>query len=369
MNILFLDQFSELGGAQRCLLDLLPAINDNGWRATAALPGRGPLLDKLRAQKIEVLEIPCGPYQSGRKGGADMVRFARDVRAQVSLLRPRQPDLVYVNGPRLLAAAALAFAGRAPVLFHAHSSVPPGFQSRIAEWSIARAQATVVACCRSVAPSVPRARLRVIPNGTVDLEFRERSFTTQRIGIIGRISPEKGQDHFVRAAAILANQMPNGEFLVCGAPIFSDASYLDEVRKLAEGLPVKFLGWREDVAAVLHDLDLLVIPSKAEGLPRVMIEAFSAGVPVVAYPVGGIPEVIRDGDTGFLVRETTPEALAARIQEITAQSPGNLQKIAGNARRDWEQCFTVQNYRNSFTDLMARLVSDWRAEHGTKSPQ
>ncbi len=369
MNILFLDQFSELGGAQRCLLDLLPAIQEQGWRAAAALPGRGPLVETLRARNIDVLEVPCGPYRSGRKGGADMVRFARDVRAQVSLLRTRQADLVYVNGPRLLAAAAIAFAGRAPVLFHAHSSIPPGFPSRIAHWSITRAQAMVVACCGAVAPTVPSGRLHVIPNGTPDLGFREHTFTGQRIGIVGRISPEKGQAEFVRAASILARSRTNAEFVICGAPVFGDTDYSQMVRKLAAGLPVSFLGWRDDIASVLKDLDLLVISSKEEGLPRVALEAFSAGVPVVAFPIGGIPEIIRDGETGFLVPQKTVEALAARIQEIACQDPSVLHTVAAHARRDWERRHTVEKYQNSLTNLMAHLVSDWRAAHGTKSPQ
>jgi glycosyltransferase involved in cell wall biosynthesis len=312
----------------------------------------------LRVHNVRVEDIPCGPYRSGGKSIADMLRFRRDLKIQVSALRSLDTDLVYVNGPRVLPGAAIAFGDRKPVLFHTHSRVPAGPSAWLAGWSLRRMDATVIACSRSVAPNV-----RVIPNGTPDLGFRERVFGALRIGIIGRISPQKGQAEFLDAARILTREFPDSKFVVCGVPISL------ELRKLAEGLPVDFLGWRDDVSAVLAELDLLVIASKEEGMPRVLLEAFSAGVPVVAFPVGGIPEVITDNQNGFLAPEKTAQGLAARIREITRLGQGPLGKVVENARRDWERRYTVEIYRKNVTDLMEHLVSDWRAEPGTESPR
>ena len=125
--------------------------------------------------------------------------------------------------------------------------------------------------------------------------------------------------------------------MLCGAPADAQSDYFRTVEKHLEFLPVDFLGWQDDIAAVLAELDLLVIASKAEGMPRVMLEAFSAGVPVVAFPVGGIPEVIRDGETGFLVRENTAASAWRRgIREVIAALL-HCGDIAANARREWEQ--------------------------------
>lgn len=363
MNVLFVDQFSELWGAQRCLVDLLPALEERGWGASAALPGDGPLVEILRTRNVRVLKIPCGPYRSGAKTIADALRFRRDFRSQVRLLNSLHADLVYVNGPRLLPAAAHAFGGRVPVVFHAHSGVPRGLSSWLARRSILKMQATVITCCQAVAPEVPSSGWKVIANGVPDVGMRQRDFTAWRIGVIARISKEKGQAVFVRAARMLAREFPEVRFVVCGTPVFP------EFRKLAEGVPVNFLGWRDDVGRVLAELDLLVIPSKTEGMPRVMLEAFSAGVPVVAFPVGGIPEAIADGETGFLVSERTAKALAARIREIMLLGQAPLRRVAENARREWVQRYTVENYRKNVTDFMERLVLDWQAEHGIESPQ
>jgi hypothetical protein len=87
MNILLVDQFSEIGGGQQCMLDLLPALQKKGWRTHAALPGEGRFCDRLRAAEVAVARIPCGPYRSGRKSLLDITRFAFDVRRQAKCFR------------------------------------------------------------------------------------------------------------------------------------------------------------------------------------------------------------------------------------------------------------------------------------------
>jgi glycosyltransferase involved in cell wall biosynthesis len=369
MDVLFLDQFSELGGAQKCLLDLLPGIEERGWSASVAVPGDGPLVKLLRARDIAIHSIPCGPYRSGSKSIADMLRFGRDVMGQVNLLRRLNFDLLYVNGPRLLAGAATAYGDRTPVLFHAHSLIPEGPESWLAARSIQRMNATVVTCAQAVAPKVRNDKLRVIPNGTPDVGFVGRRSDGWRIGMIGTISPEKGQAEFLRAAAILAQDFKDARFVICGSPISAQSNYFRMVQKYADCLPVDFLGWRDDIGTVLAELDLLVIASKAEGMPRVMLEAFSAGVPVVAFPVGGIPEVITDGETGFLVPERTPEALAARIRKIIIRGRGPLRQVASNARSLWERDYTVEVYRKNITAVMESLVSGRPTVSETESLQ
>ncbi|MGH9613178.1 MAG: glycosyltransferase family 4 protein [Bryobacteraceae bacterium] len=378
MNILFLDQYSEIGGAQLCLLDLLPAIDDLGWRAHVAVPGHGPLIKRLRSQGVTVHPITCGPYRSGKKSARDFAKFVLDVprqaRAIARLVKNGRIELVYVNGPRLLPTAALAIGRRVPVLFHAHNYIGQNSATRALGWSIRRSSATVVACSSFVAGPlhsfVPAQRLHVVANGTSDQGFRERRFdATQscRIGIIGRIVPGKGQADFLRAANLLAHAFPAARFIICGAPLPETLNYFDEVRSMAEGLPVDFLGWRDDIAAVLAELDLLLIPSEQEGLPRVLLEAFSAGVPVVAFPAGGIAEAIDDGVTGFLVPEATPNALSARVLELLKE-PARLCAAAVNARSLWERSYRVEIYRERITRLLADLVSHPKAMRETELP-
>ena len=379
VEILFLDQFSVLGGAQLCLLAILDAVEKRGWRAHIALPGDGPLAERVRSRSFGIDQIPSGRYRSGSKGLADFFQLPLDVwrqkRMLTEIINRGSFDLIYVNGPRMLPAAALVARDRLPLLFHAHNRLMQRYAAGLAGWSIRHSMATVIACSNFVAEPLAQyvrdGSLHVIPNGTPDAGFRERAFGPERswrIGLIGRISPEKGQAEFLQAVAALAPEFPAAKFVICGAPIIPAGQYLHSVSELARGLPVEFLGWRDDIASVLAELDLLVVPSKNEGMGRVIVEAFSAGVPVVAFATGGIPEVIADGETGFLVSPATPEELAARIRAIILSDAGVVRRVVSNARRSWEQSYTVSSYQSRIMDLVAQTSLSWRAEHEIAPP-
>ena len=368
MNVLFVDQFSELGGGQRCLLDLLPAVAERGWNASAVLPSGGPLNDLFRKRGIRVENIRAGGYGCGKKSIGDIFQFAADVPQQAAviarLLRESPADLAYVNGPRLLAATALAVRGRIPILFHAHHYVGQPIAVNLEGFVLHQSRATVAACCDAVRRALEKwvlpERMNTIPNGTDDIGFHERVFDHRaeiRIGIIGRIAPEKGQAEFLRAAALLAARTPRLRFVICGAPLFGDDRYNREVIQLAANLPVEFLDWQDDIAAVMRDLDILVIASKQEGMPRVILEAFSAGLPVIAFPVGGIPEVMDDGFTGFLTQASSPKGLAAKLLEVLEMNPVRLRNVARNARKLWERYYTLAAYRERITNLMERCAA------------
>ena len=351
MNVLFIDQFGEIGGAQLCLLDLIPAVVKRGWHAFAAVPSEGPFAGRLRDAGVSVFPLEPGSYTASRKRLVDAVRFIGSVRRiAVEINRmcgEHAIDLIHVNGPRLLPAVALGSCP-APVLFHAHSYISQPAARRFAGWAIRRRKATVVAVSRFVAAQFA-GQPHIIPSGVPDLRRNRASSRVPRIGVLGRIAPEKGQALFVEAARLL----PECRFIVCGSPSIADPAYEREVRIRAQGLAIEFLGWRDDIGDVLAQLDVLAVPSTGEeGLGRVVIEAFSAGVPVVAFASGGIPELVEDGVTGFLVSSRTAEALAAKLQEAL-QSPERLTLVARNARAAWESNYTLDLYQHRMVRVMA----------------
>ncbi len=372
MNILFLDQFGSLGGAQRCLLDLLPLVAARGWTARVAIPEGGSLAAKIQASGVPVDSISCGPYSSTRKTLVDFGRFSletpRLARRIASLASAHAIDLLYVNGPRLLPATAFAARRlRLPLIFHCHVHLGQPAAVRIAGWSLAVSRATMIGCCHFAAaplrPYVNPARLHVIYNGTGDLS-RPRRVPDRviPIAIVGRIDPDKGQIDFVRAAQILKPRFPELRFLVIGAPLFSSAAYFDRVRQAAQGLPIEFQGWREDIAEVLSRTGLLIVPSfPNDPNPRVIMEAFSARVPVVAFPAGGIPEILKDGETGFLTAGHGPEALAARIAEVLSMDSGIKDAVVARARAAWEDAYTLDRFRGDVAGRIAQAASRARS--------
>ena len=308
-RILFVEQFSELGGGQRNLLDLLPAVIERGWKATVAAPvnaqgvrgsrdnGPGGLLEKAGALGAETARIGIGNYSAGRKTPAQAARFLLDTIALGRWISRQDFDLLSVGGARLMPAAARGANGRG-VVFQSQHFLGKAYAVAITARAIRRAQATVIANSRYVASqyrgAVDADREHVVYNGVAEIPFagrwmgrmeqpegREihtdiqtgihtgihmdihtnetivspRSRRPWRIGLIGRIAAMKGQTDFLRAAAVISRELPDAKFVICGAPMFAPRSYVEEVTRLAKGLPVEFAGWREDVGAVLADLD------------------------------------------------------------------------------------------------------------------
>src|SRR5215207_5965888 len=105
MRIAIVDQFGEIGGAQRCLLDLLPAFLARGWQVAGGTPA-GQMLDRLREMCEVVRELPCGPFSSGQKTAADVARMIWQVGFQCRRINAisRGADVIYANGPRILPA-------------------------------------------------------------------------------------------------------------------------------------------------------------------------------------------------------------------------------------------------------------------------
>lgn len=363
-RVLVLDQYDQLGGAQRCLLNLLPAFAEAGLTTHLAIPGDGPLAAGARLHGVTVHAIPCGPYNSAQKGWTDAARFACDLPLQAleiqALVRKHAAGLIYVNGPRLLPAAALAAFGR-PVVFHAHSIVEQVSAALLMRRALRSANAHVIAACRFVLDRLapPQGeRTRVIYNGIAPQRYarrQRRHGEPWRIGVIGRIAPEKGQLEFVRAARLLLPHQ-RCEFVVCGAAMFSSRGYGRRVREEANGLPISFLGWRLRVSEVLSALDLVVVPSRmTDATPLVILEAFSAGVPVVAFRCGGIPEMIDDGVTGVLC-SPQPSELARILLQVMQSGAERLDALAGGAKRALAERFSLDRYRSEVLQVVRRAM-------------
>jgi glycosyltransferase involved in cell wall biosynthesis len=141
------------------------------------------------------------------------------------------------------------------------------------------------------------------------------------IGFIGRIVHEKGAIEFVRAAGIVAKALPGARFVMIGEPLRSDRdSCWDEINRLRKELGLEralcFTGYRKDVPALLASLDLFVLPSYREGMPRALLEAMATGLSVVATSIRGCREEVVNGVTGFLVPPRDQVSLAEAIKKL-----------------------------------------------------
>ena len=169
----------------------------------------------------------------------------------------------------------------------------------------------------------------------------------------GRLSPEKNYAAMIEASQVLIQNNPKIYFVIFGEGFLRPGL---EAQIASTGLTGRFLlpGFRTDLQAIMHDIDIFMLPSFTEGLPNVVLEAFAARKPVVATRVGGTPEVVQDGISGFLTRSDEPELMARHLLAL-ADDPDLRQRMghAGYAYTKEHFSFTAQTeaYEQLYTDL------------------
>ncbi len=314
------------------------------------------------------------------------IRPLRDARALalvISHIRRFRPDIVETHTAKAGAIGRVAAAiCRVPVLIHVYhghvlhgyfSPAPTRFFVEI-ERRLARHSSCLLAVSDQVRSDLlalgigTKNRFEVMPLG-LDLE-RFRSVDGRRgelraelglgaapvIGIVARLAPVKAHDVFLRAAGALRERMPDVRFVVVG-----DGEMRASLEALASdlglGACLAFVGWRSDIARVYADLDLVVLSSRNEGSPIALIEAMAAGRNVVATAVGGVPDVVRHGETGLLVSPDDPAALSASMEEMLRAEPSRRAAMAAAARDDAFDRFGIDRLLADIDRLYTTLLS------------
>ena len=363
MNVVHLMASPFVGGPERQVLGLAQALPPNYRSAFLSFAEGGrarPLLEAARRLGCDAIELRHNTPHVGR-AVREVAEHLRRLRADVLCTSGYKPDLV---GWRAARRAGV------PVVAIAHGWTAVTWKVRLYEALdrfILRFFDAVV--CVSAAQADRVRRPVVIHNG-IDAGIFDKpdpgcpervralfgpSFRPACVvGAAGRLSPEKGFDLFVEAAALVARAHANVGFLLCGDGPLRGALE----RRIGElGLAERFVlaGFRSDLHALLPGWDLAVLPSHTEGLPVAVLEALAAGVPVVATAVGGTPEVVEDGVCGFLVPPADPVALARRIAELLADDEVR-RRLGQSGRQRVRTEFSLEVQAEGYRRLFERLV-------------
>jgi glycosyltransferase involved in cell wall biosynthesis len=210
---------------------------------------------------------------------------------------------------------------------------------------------------------IAERKLTVIPNGLPNELFAAvtpepaRDPRLVRIGMISRMNDAvKRHDLFLRAAKRLAERFPLLRFVLVGdGPLRAGLEALTDQLGLRDR--VDFLGDRRDVPAVLATLDISVLPSASESLSNVILESMAAGVAVVAANVGGNPELVQNGTTGFLFPSADEEQLCRAVETLVTQP--ELRKQFGICARQRAQAeYAIPKIRDRYQELYRELLSE-----------
>ena len=192
-----------------------------------------------------------------------------------------------------------------------------------------------------------------------ELKLRDDEFL---LGIIGQITPRKGQLELIKTFAENQKRLPNATLLIVGAPMFNqDHDYLEELKQTIKDLrieeKVRFLGQRKDVSAIMQAIDVLVVNSKSEALVVVAIEAMACGTPVIATDVGGTREMIENDINGWLVPFGDSEKLADALAECAAE-PEMRRAFAIKNQQIVDKHFSAEKFIREIEDFFRHEVSE-----------
>ena len=351
-----------VGGMESVVQRLVEGLPRERFLVSALVPFEGVFSERLRALGIDchALSMPENPLWSS-------------VQNTCALVHASGVDVIHAHltNAHLLAALVGRLTMR-PVLATIH-----GRQLGVADLEAHRlADTHVNTVCRSselhaLGLGVDPSRLSCIPNGVDTQRFRpgERSIALRRellgpaadnaadeplVGFVGRLSPEKGPEVFVRAALMLRDRLPTARFVIVGdGPLRESMQAMVEQYRLSDRL--HFAGVRDDMPAVYRELDLVVSTSHSEAMPLAIMEAMASGVPVVATRVGGVPDLIEQGGCGWLCEPGNFDSVASRIAALIEQ-PAERRRMGRRARERVVQRFDVVQQVDATARLLATLA-------------
>jgi len=274
----------------------------------------------------------------------------------VSLLRHR-PRLVYVNTAALAPVLPLARLTRARTLLHLHELLDDGQARAITPFfRYAQRIVSVSAAVQQSLPRVAASRSTVVHNGfDLPTPVALPAGPPIRFLVASRWNAWKGHEALLAAWDLVESE--SVELVVLGAPPPNGEKV--DVPTIVAGLrhpeTVSVLGETSDVRAVIDGVHVVIVPStRPDPLPTIAIEATAAGRPVIASNSGGLPEIVSDQVTGWLVHPADSVALAKAIDTVTL---GAVARMSASARAKYETDFTREAFRNSFSVVIAKEIA------------
>jgi glycosyltransferase involved in cell wall biosynthesis len=323
-----------VGGMENYVVRLVERLPRERYGVSVLAPFESPFTDRLRGFGADVFITQVTDEPSWQS-----------IQLASALIQSRAVDVVQSHLPNAHVLAAIA--GRltgTPVLATVHGRALTTLDIEVQR--LAGSHLAVV--CRqsyfqALGVGIDARHVHFIPNG-VDVErFRPQHSRTGAlrtrfaiaadvplVGFVGRLSAEKGPDLFLRAALSVRAQCPDAQFVLVGEGAMLKQLQLF-ARRFAIADAVHFAGSQEDMPAVFNELDVVVSSSLSEAMPLAVMEAMASGVPVVACKVGGIPDLVEHGVTGWLADEGDCDELATRVADLIQD--GALRSAAGLAAR------------------------------------
>jgi glycosyltransferase involved in cell wall biosynthesis len=361
MRILHLDSGREWRGGQQQVFFLAEGLQQLRLEQSLLIEATSPL-----AARLERLDLSVRRF-----------RFRGEINPLSALGLKRvlgrfKPDLVHAHDSKTLGLAAFVkfFSSPFPLIGSRRVAFPlKGNPLRKLKYQ--RMANCIIAVSDFVrdqllAEGIPASKVVRIYDGYQPISFAHPALRREArsqwgitdqntvIGTVGRMTSEKGQADLLQGFALLQKDVPSARLLLAG-----DGPLRPQLEAMAEGLGIRssvlFTGDVKPLEPILALLDCFVLPSRWEGLGSILLLAIEQGIPICASRTGGIPELIRDGETGRLFPPAAPQAIAHRVKEVFA-NPAQTQRLADQAKEMVLRDFQVDGMVTKTYNLYRQIL-------------
>jgi glycosyltransferase involved in cell wall biosynthesis len=356
------------GGAESVLLSLAAGIDNARFRSLALLPYEGWLSQQLEAHGIPVITANSNAWYDPRLPIA-MARVIR--REKVDLVHSHLADQNFYS-----CVARLITGTKTIVTYHGTPGLPASRSLRgtiklgvVRKWADATVVVSEYLKRELMSLGFPPHKITRIHNG-VDVAKFDASRTGRLrdelgcrngatlVGMVANLRESKGYEYFIRAARKVADVSPHAKFVAVG---HIDKHIGERTKGLVQEMSLQdrfiFLGFRQDIPAVLADLDIFVLSSTSEGFSLATVEAMAAGKPVIATRSGGPEEIIESGTTGLLVPAADPAALASGICDLLAD-PARASHLGSAGRARAAMAFSLTKMISDYETLYDEVLRE-----------
>ncbi len=358
-HILYTTSFSYMaGGGQWSLYYLIKHLNKDLFHPIVLCPEEGELAEKMQTVGADIIYLNVG-----------RIRHLNlcVIKRLVTILKEREITLIHTDS-----SAETFYTGisarlmRIPLIWHIRATEEEWFLDRFLSCLSTKLILVAKVLISRFKWLEDSPKLIVIYNGVDIDEFDAFSLSssirnvrnefnisqdTVLLGCIARIEEKKGQEYLVSSMG----DVDNAKLILVG----SGEKYLDRIKKLCDDIKISekviFAGQRKDIPSLLREIDIVVSPSLTEAFSRVILEAMSAGRPVIATRVGGNPEAVVDGINGYIVPAKNPIALASRINKLVSNKE-KREKMGLAGRERVEKMFTIEGHIRAVERLYKEIL-------------
>jgi len=377
INLTFLHAGAELYGADKVMFDLIHGLDKEKYKINVILPCEGPLVEKLRNDKIrvDIINYPIlrRKYFSAKGIIKYILGYFYYSAKLIIRINKDKTDILHVNTSAVLEGIMIKSFCNIKLVWHIHEIIvnPPKMAkiiySLVQLWSdqIVVVSEAVLKAVKSV--KINNQNISVIYNGIDSSAFQEnekditlmKQFNIENsdmvIGMIGRVNSWKGQEDFVEAVRPLVSDDPGVKALMVGGVFEGEEWRMERLVNLIAELDltkkVIISDFRRDVEKVYNLIDIFVLPStNPDPLPTVILEAMACGIPIVAYRHGGVCEMTQNGVNSLLVDVGDKNALSRAIN-VLLKNQGKRKEFAENSKNRQMSQFSLESYICNFDIL------------------